>query len=42
VKCLVEEVFIGTLYEFRFADFFSKCRDILGAVRRDSTFIAVD
>ena len=28
VKCLVEEVFVGTLYEFRFADFFSKCREM--------------
>lgn len=28
VRCLVEEVFVGTLYEFRFADFCIKCREI--------------
>lgn len=28
VKCLVEEVFVGSPYEFRFADFFSKCREM--------------
>ena len=28
VRCLVEEMIVGTLYEFRFADFCIKCREI--------------
>ena len=28
VRCLVESVFVGTLYEFRFADLCIKCREI--------------
>ena len=28
VRCLVEEMIVGTLYEFRFVDFCIKCREI--------------